>query len=71
MNTHYPISRLGEIAEHEEAVNQFVADTRRGQSCVVFFNDAGDDILILPPQKQRLVEIMAKRILTSETEFSK
>ncbi|MGP3593687.1 hypothetical protein [Vagococcus sp. WN89Y] len=62
---------MGENSKIEQVVEQFVANARREQSGVVFFNDTGMDFLILPVAKQRLVEKMAKRILTSEITYRK
>jgi len=71
MNKTHQILPAGEIAKNEEAVNQFIANAWRGRSGVVFFNDSGAECLPLSPAKQRLVEKMANRILTSDTIYSK
>lgn len=71
MNKIYPILIPEDMVKHEQAVAQFLANARRGQSCVVFFNDPGTDILTLPAWKQRMVDKMANRILSHDALFIK
>lgn len=71
MNKMFRVSLIGDCTKNEEAVELLVANARRGQTGVLMFKDTGSDRLILAPWKQRLVEKMANRILSSETVFKK
>lgn len=64
MSNMYRVSLMGDSAKNEEVVEQFVANARRGQTGVIFFNDTGADRLTLSPRKQPLVEKIAHRILS-------
>lgn len=67
MNPQNQMSVISDNDRAQEAVRQLLADNRRGQSCTIIFNDAGNSHPALAPYQQRLIDKVANRIQSQNT----